>query len=54
MGGFLTDNEKRARERKEKESYGGVSLYDDPPSDNIALEDFEKYALDRIQIINGD
>ena len=53
MGGFLTDNEKRARERKEKESYGGVSLYDDPPSDNIALEDFEKYALDRIRLLTA-
>lgn len=30
-----------------------VSLYTDPPSEEITLDEFELYALDRLQLLRG-
>ena len=49
---MLTEKEKREAKQLDRESYN-VSLYDQPPNEDIKLEEFEKYALDRVRLLTA-
>ena len=50
---ILTKLEKERLKQSEMKKYAQVSLYDEPPTADVSLENFESFALDRIRMLTS-